>query len=591
MLPQAERRPWIPLPRQSMSSAVPSPLFPRVRQLALLGRLAREAGWRHGALLALSSALSSMLDIAGLGVGVSLLLGSANGGSGLGLQLPVRLPLEQGLALLVGLVLVRGLLQALIAIGQERLRSGFTDRLRQQLLQQVVLAPAVQLEQVGRGELLGLLMANISRSVFALDQGLRALQALLALTLYASGVVVVGRQAAIPLVLALLATGAAALLQRSGSWELGRLQTRLNSALQRTVGDGLHGLKAVRAAAAEPWLLQRFAADNRRFRQVLRQTVQRQALFNALRDTLVVAVVGAWLVWGRSGLPPTAMATTLLLAYRSGTSLSTVIGAQRMCLGELPGYEELCSRRAILTPAPGQEQGTRVPAAACEALADPLVWHGLCWQQAAAALALQPGALVAVVGPSGSGKTTLLDRFCGLLGEEHSQWRIRSAMGDLQIGGPVGARQLRQLLAYAPQEAVLFEASLRHNLLLDRQQPTEVIEAWLERLGLAHLLQRPGGLDDPLPLALDHFSGGEIHRLGLLRAWLRDRPVEVLDEPTAFLDAESARRVQAILLERSRERLVLVSTHDVDLIRQADRIVRLEASDRQAAERQHHLAR
>ncbi|MFN5465947.1 MAG: ATP-binding cassette domain-containing protein, partial [Cyanobacteriota bacterium] len=156
---------------------------------------------------------------------------------------------------------------------------------------------------------------------------------------------------------------------------------------------------------------------------------------------------------------------------------------------------------------------------------------------------------------------------------------------------PLGARELRQLLAYAPQEAVLFEASLRHNLLLDRQQPSEVIEAWLERLGLAHLLQRPGGLDDPLPLALDHFSGGEIHRLGLLRAWLRDRPVEVLDEPTAFLDAESAQRVQAILLERSRERLVLVSTHDVDLIRQADRIVRLEASDRQAAERQHHLSR
>lgn len=61
----------------------------------------------------------------------------------------------------------------------------------------------------------------------------------------------------------------------------------------------------------------------------------------------------------------------------------------------------------------------------------------------------------------------------------------------------------------------------------------------------------------------------------------------MLDEPTAFLDAESAQRVRAILLERSRQRLVLVSTHDPQLIAQADQLVRLETSDRQTAERQH----
>ena len=56
------------------------------------------------------------------------------------------------------------------------------------------------------------------------------------------------------------------------------------------------------------------------------------------------------------------------------------------------------------------------------------------------------------------------------------------------------------------------------------------------------------------------FSGGEIHRLGLLRAWLRDKPVEVLDEPTAFLDAAAAERVRTVIHERAQERLVLVSS-------------------------------
>jgi len=67
-----------------------------------------------------------------------------------------------------------------------------------------------------------------------------------------------------------------------------------------------------------------------------------------------------------------------------------------------------------------------------------------------------------------------------------------------------------------------------------------------------------------------------------------DRPVEVLDEPTAFLDAESAQRVRAILAERARKRLVLVSTHDPELIKQASKVLRLQVSDRQRAERLHH---
>jgi ABC-type transport system involved in cytochrome bd biosynthesis fused ATPase/permease subunit len=264
-----------------------------------------------------------------------------------------------------------------------------------------------------------------------------------------------------------------------------------------------------------------------------------------------------------------------------------------MCLGALPGYDELCKRRQLLRPAVPAQQGRTATSQNLASLNDSQNWIALHWSPATAGkeaerVELKPGTLVAVAGPSGSGKTTLLDRVCGLLGEDSSQWQITSSMGAIALSGSAGARQLRGLLAYAPQEAVLFETSLRQNLLLDQEAPACVIEDWLERLGLSHLCKRGSGLDDPLPLALDHFSGGEIHRLGLLRAWLRNRPVEVLDEPTAFLDAESAQRVRAILAERARERLVLVSTHDPELIKQAGKVLRLQVSDRQQAERLHH---
>ena len=194
-------------------------------------------------------------------------------------------------------------------------------------------------------------------------------------------------------------------------------------------------------------------------------------------------------------------------------------------------------------------------------------------------LKLLPGQLIAVTGPSGSGKTTLLDRFCGLLAEEHSQWIVECDEKLSDLSGHAGAQQLHELIAYAPQDAVLLEVSLLDNLLLGQEQSEEVIKTWLHRLDLGQLLQRKIDMEAPMNLAQNPFSGGEIQRLGLIRAWIRNLPVEVLDEPTAYLDAAAAEHVRNVIRERVQKRLVLVSTHDQELIRQADQVIRLEPGD------------
>jgi ABC-type transport system involved in cytochrome bd biosynthesis fused ATPase/permease subunit len=549
--------------------------------IRLWGALVREAGWRHGLSLAALALLGTLLEASGLGLAVTVLLG---GGALSGSAPPPLVP-HLAIALLILVMTLRALLQAVAAIAQERLRSGFTDRLRTDLLARVLLASSQRLDQVGRGDLLGLLLSDIGRSVLALDQGIRCLQAAIALVIYATGVVLVGRGQAITLLLGLAAAAVAALAHRSDAWGLGQRQSQLNSSLHRTVGDGLHGLKAIRAAGAEAWLLQRFASESRRFRQVVRLTVRRQALFAALRDSLVVAVVGLWLLLGRDGLTVVAITTTLLLAQRAAGSLGAVISSRRLCLGALPGYGGLRQLRERLGE-PGAPLALEVwsPEAPLRAVA---------WDAGEEHLALRQGQLVVVAGPSGTGKTTLLDGFCGQLGEEQSRWRLELAMGPQLLEGRTGVRHWRSLVAYAPQDAVLFEGSLRDNLLLQRSSDPAVsslvLQRWLEELELAHLLDRAGGLDGPLNLSMDCFSGGEIHRLGLLRAWLQDRPIEVLDEPTAFLDAATAIRVRRILGQRSRERLVVVSSHDPELIALASTVVRRQPADRAAAVARHGL--
>ena len=558
---------------------IPTPrILPRLEQLQLLQRLAQEAGWRHLTLLSLLNLLGIMLEITGLGLAVGLLLRSS---TGLSEPAAIRLQLPAGVGLLVLLVLLRGQLQARVAISMERLRSGFTDRLRQQLLSLVFAASSAQLEHLGRGDLLGLLMADINRTVLSLDQAVRLLQACFALGIYLFGVLLVGRTPAWPLLLALIATATAALVQRSGSWQLGRTQSRLNASLQCTVGDGLHGLKAIRAAAAEPWLLKRFALETAQSRELQQEQVRRSSGYNAWRDTLVVAVVSLWMLSRGGAVSAEIQVATLLLAYRAGSYLSTVVQAQRLCLGNLPGYETLRQRRQQLQPPRSLSSGQSVlKSEVVDLTHQPL--SGMQWNHIsqvdsqAETINLHVGRLVVVTGPSGSGKTTLLDRVCGLLAEEQSQWKVRFDQQTWCLSGAAGARQLHQLIAYAPQNAVLLEASLRDNLLLGREHEEDAIKTWLLRLGLGDLLLREEGLDTPMRLAQDPFSGGEIQRLGLLRAWLRQRPVEVLDEPTAFLDATAAEQVRSVIRERVRKRLVLVSTHDPELIKQADQAIQLK---------------
>ena len=554
----------------------------RLQQLQLLKALAQEAGWRHLMLQSLLSVVSSLLDIAGLGLAISLLLNSGTE-SAASPTLLKGLPLSSSLALLVSLILARGLIQARVAISREWLRSGFTDRLRQQLLHEVFSASSRQLDRLGRGDLLALLMADITRSAMSLDQALRMVQALLAMLIYLISVLFVGRTAAWPLLLALAATAGAALLKRSGSWGLGRIQSRLNAALQRTVGDGLHGLKALRAAAAEDWLLNRFAQETAKGRWLLKERVRRRAGYNAWRDTLVVAIAGIWMLRQGDALMAEVLATTLVLSYRAGTSLSAVVLARRLCLGNLPGYEALRERRHQLRSNPAQTSGTSLSEHSLPRL-ELERWSQLHWQSRdpealePTSISLQPQRLVVITGASGCGKTKLLDRFSGLGDEENSCWSIHCHEQTLRLSGLPAAQQLRGLIACAPQHAVLLEASLRDNLLLGADLPDQIIEEWLHRLGLSHLLDRQDGLSSPMSLAQMPFSGGELHRLGLLRAWLRSRPVEVLDEPTAFLDASASQIVRDVIHERSRERLVLISSHDPALLKQADVVIELASA-------------
>ena len=189
-------------------------------------------------------------------------------------------------------------------------------------------------------------------------------------------------------------------------------------------------------------------------------------------------------------------------------------------------------------------------------------------------LTAREGSWTAVTGPSGSGKSTVLATLLGFLPLESG--RIEAA------GEALAPEELRGYAAWCPQAAHIFESTLEGNLLLardrsDRPSEEELIEV-LRRVGLGEWFDAlPKGLRTPVGAGGSFLSGGQRQRLAVARALLVNSPVLLLDEPTAHLDAESARALMADLDAATRASsvaTVLVSHRPAD-VAHCDEVVRL----------------
>jgi subfamily B ATP-binding cassette protein MsbA len=185
-------------------------------------------------------------------------------------------------------------------------------------------------------------------------------------------------------------------------------------------------------------------------------------------------------------------------------------------------------------------------------------------------LEIQPGEIVALVGPSGAGKSTvanLLPRFYDVTG------------GSLTIDGTdvrdVTFRSLRQQIGLVPQETMLFNASVRENILYGRLDASEDEIVRAAKAANAHefIMRLPDGYDTIVGDRGNALSGGQRQRIAIARAILKDPRILILDEATSALDTESEKIVQAALERLMQGRTSVVIAHRLSTIRDANKIV------------------
>ena len=167
------------------------------------------------------------------------------------------------------------------------------------------------------------------------------------------------------------------------------------------------------------------------------------------------------------------------------------------------------------------------------------------------ALDLQAGRACVLAGPSGTGKTSLLKQVAGWTGND-------TMRAD---GAPIDAAARRAMAMYCPHDAAILADTVRANLFAPGRDDAE-LDAALAAVEMSERVSDAGGLDGWI--RQEALSLGEAQRLNLARAWLSDRPLILLDEPTEHLDAAQGERILARLLDRLGDRIVVLSSHRLD---------------------------
>ncbi len=341
--------------------------------------------------------------------------------------------------------------------------------------------------------------------------------------------------------------------------------------------EALGGLVTLRLLGAADRFAQHLDEQSEAYRTLTMQ-VLRIAFLSALvleffamvSIAMVAVLIGFRLLWGelhlRAGLFVLLLAPELYLPLRAlgalrHTRMDALAAAQRFAaLDELPPVARPRAAPVAMAEAPQ------------------IAIDRVCYAHRGRTAALRDCSMVlharrvtALVGATGAGKSTLLSLLLCFAAPDSGCIRVDGM--DLTT---LDADQWRARVAWVPQRAHVFEGSVRDNLLLAAPQAdVAALERAAERSGLAPVLARlPRGWDTPLGEHGLGLSGGELQRLALARALLRERAtVWLLDEPTAHLDAASTRAVESLIRGVAASRTVLLVAHRLSAARAADWVV------------------
>lgn len=385
-----------------------------------------------------------------------------------------------------------------------------------------------------------------------------------------SGLVMLGTAPLIPLFMILIGKGAERRNQQQ--WrKLARMSAHFLDVIQ-----GLTSLKLFNASRREAQMIARISDDYRRSTlSVLRIAFLSSfalEFFSTVSIAIVAVLIGFRLYWGEldffHGFFVLLLAPEFYLPLRN---MGTHYHARMEAIGAAQRMVEILET-PVAAHSTGHKPSPQTP--------EEISLERICFSYPDGRIGVQDlsfqvqaGETVALVGPSGAGKSTTLNLLLGFLQPQTGMVRI-----DGTTLAEIDPASWRQRIALLPQRPTLFPASVEDNIRLAK--PT----ASLEAVKLAARLARADAFIEQLPQGYAtrvgetgrRLSGGEVQRIALARAFLKDAPLVLLDEATANLDLESEALIQQGLKELARNRTLIMVAHRLSTVREVPRILVLD---------------
>ncbi|MEY3669690.1 MAG: lipid export permease/ATP-binding protein MsbA [Pseudomonadota bacterium] len=360
---------------------------------------------------------------------------------------------------------------------------------------------------------------------------------------------------------------------------IGRRLRRSNTRVQESVGrlsgliqEALMGLKEIKIFGAQGSQRGRFAGLNLGLRKEQMKVVRTSALAGPLVSlltalTVAVVIYLASFMTAQGSLTPgefVAFITALAMVFGPMRRLAQVNAVLQKGLAAADAIFGLLDEPVESLSSLSTHSDSKSPAR--ERLLGEVEFRGVSFRyphqetQALRHLSfhIAPREVIALVGPSGSGKSTVLYLLAGF---------AQPQAGEILIDGrpitEMDVYRLRQNIALVGQRVMLFDDTIRQNILLGRPEASEqdVISAARAAHAWPFIEALPLGLDTPLGSLGDRLSGGQRQRIAIARAFLKDAPILLLDEATSALDKDSEQAVLQGLNELMAGRTVVMVSH------------------------------
>ena len=350
----------------------------------------------------------------------------------------------------------------------------------------------------------------------------------------------------------------------------GRMSTRLD--------EVFHGIAPIKLNGLEPYQSARYGALIRQRIHTETRAALGQAAIPGLIDIMtgigflgVLFYGGSEIIAGDKTVGQfMSFFTAISLAFEPLRRLGNISGVWQSAAASIERIRALLALRpTLLSPANPTALPPGAPTIALNNIhmgyGDLGVLHGV-------SFTAEAGQTTALVGASGAGKTTIFSLLTRLADAQSGTVTINGVASTA-----LDLTALRGLFSVVTQDALLFDESLRDNILLGRDVSADHLAAVLRAAHVADFLPAlPAGLDSPAGPRGSNLSGGQRQRVAIARALLRNTPVLLLDEATSALDTKSESIVQNALEQLAQGRTTLVIAHRLSTVRNADKIVVLD---------------